>query len=42
MGVPLFGQQHVDIEHVNPLGTYTFDTDRPTGQLRPLRAASAA
>ena len=29
-------------EHVNPLGTYTFDTDRPAGQLRPLRAASAA
>jgi TnpA family transposase len=29
-------------EHVNPLGTYTFDTDRPAGQLRPLRADSAA
>lgn len=29
-------------EHVNPLGTYTFNTDRPAGQLRPLRAASAA
>ena len=24
-------------EHINPLGTYTFDTDRPAGQLRPLR-----
>lgn len=29
-------------EHVNPLGTYTFDTDRPAGQLRPLRAREAA
>jgi hypothetical protein len=29
-------------EHVNPLGTYDFNTDRPAGQLRPLRAASAA
>jgi hypothetical protein len=26
----------------NPLGTYTFNTGRPAGQLRPLRAASAA
>jgi hypothetical protein len=26
-------------EHVNAFGTYTFDTDRPAGQLRPLRAA---
>ncbi len=23
-------------EHVNPLGTYDFSTDRPAGQLRPL------
>lgn len=29
-------------EHVNPLGTYDFSTDRPAGQLRPLRAAAAA
>jgi hypothetical protein len=29
-------------EHVNPLGTYTFNTDRPAGQLRPLRARRAA
>ena len=29
-------------EYVNPLGIYTFDTDRPAGQLRPLRTASAA
>jgi TnpA family transposase len=26
-------------EHVNALGTYTFNTERPAGQLRPLRAA---
>jgi hypothetical protein len=25
-----------------PARAYTFDTDRPAGQLRPLRAASAA
>ena len=29
-------------EHVNPLGTYTFNTDRPAGQLRPLRVPQAA
>ena len=29
-------------EHVNPLGTYDFSSDRPAGQLRPLRAATAA
>ena len=29
-------------EHVNALGTYDFSTERPAGQLRPLRAASAA
>ena len=29
-------------EHVNPLGTYTFNTDRPAGQLRPLRVPRAA
>jgi hypothetical protein len=29
-------------EHINPLGTYTFDTDRPAGQLRPLRAPQVA
>jgi hypothetical protein len=26
----------------SPARAYTFDTDRPAGQLRPLRAASAA
>ena len=29
-------------EHVNPLGTYDFSSDQPAGQLRPLRAATAA
>lgn len=29
-------------EHVNPLGSYDLSTDRPAGELRPLRAASAA
>jgi TnpA family transposase len=29
-------------EHVNPLGTYTFNTDRAAGQLRPLRTREAA
>jgi hypothetical protein len=29
-------------DHVNPLGTYNFDTDRPAGQLRPLRSTHAA
>ena len=29
-------------EHINPLGTYTFNTDRPAGQLRSLRAREAA
>jgi hypothetical protein len=29
-------------EHVNPLGTYDFSIDRAAGQLRPLRAMTAA
>jgi hypothetical protein len=29
-------------EHINPLGTYDFSTERPAGQLRPLRTAAAA
>jgi hypothetical protein len=29
-------------EHINPLGTHTFDTDRPTGQHHPLRAPQVA
>jgi hypothetical protein len=41
-GDELAGLTPTLFEHVNPLGTYTFDTDRPAGQLRPLRAASAA
>jgi hypothetical protein len=28
-------------EHVNPLGTYDFSSDRQAGQLRPLRTAAA-
>jgi hypothetical protein len=42
IGDELAGLTPTIFEHVNPLGTYTFDTDRPAGQLRPLRAASAA
>jgi TnpA family transposase len=41
-GDELAGLTPTLFEHVNPLGTYTFDTDRPAGQLRPLRAAGAA
>jgi hypothetical protein len=41
-GDELAGLTPTLFEHVNPLATYTFDTDRPAGQLRPLRAASAA
>jgi hypothetical protein len=41
-GDELAGLTPTLFEHVNPLGTYTFDTDRPAGQLRSLRAASAA
>ena len=40
--VELAGLTPTIFEHVNPLGTYDFSTDRPAGQLRPLRAASAA
>jgi len=29
-------------EHINALGAITFDTSRPAGQLRPLRASNAA
>jgi len=29
-------------EHVNALGAITFDTNRPAGQLRPLRGTNAA
>ncbi|MCA1701394.1 MAG: transposase, partial [Actinobacteria bacterium] len=29
-------------EHINALGVITFDTTRPAGQLRPLRATYAA
>ena len=41
-GDELAGLTPTIFEHVNPLGTYDFNTDRPAGQLRPLRAASAA
>ena len=37
-----WGDGRFSREHVNPLGTYDFSTDRPVGELRPLRAASAA
>lgn len=41
-GDELAGLTPTLFEHVNPLGTYDFSTDRPAGQLRPLRAATAA
>jgi len=40
--VRLAGLTPTLFEHINPLGTYDFSTDRQAGQLRPLRAASAA
>ena len=41
-GEQLAGLTPTLFEHVNPLGTYTFNTDRPAGQLRSLRARAAA
>ena len=41
-GDELAGLTPTLFEHVNPLGTYTFNTDRPAGQLRPLRVPQAA
>jgi TnpA family transposase len=41
-GDELAGLTPTIFEHVNPLGTYDFSSDRPAGQLRPLRAATAA
>ncbi|HEX5924744.1 MAG TPA: hypothetical protein VFY45_12990 [Baekduia sp.] len=41
-GDELAGRTPTIFDHVNPLGTYDFSSDRPAGQLRPLRAATAA
>ena len=35
----LAGLMPAIFEHVDALGIYTFDGDRPAGELRPLRAA---
>ncbi|MDX6682218.1 MAG: hypothetical protein QOG94_2257 [Solirubrobacteraceae bacterium] len=42
VGDELAGLTPTIFEHVNPLGTYDFSSDRPAGQLRPLRTATAA
>ena len=41
-GDELAGLTPTLFEHVNRLGTYDFSTDRPAGELRPLRTATAA
>jgi hypothetical protein len=40
-GTELAGLTPTLFEHVNALGAITFDTDRPAGQLRPLRSVNA-
>ncbi|HEX8158558.1 MAG TPA: hypothetical protein VF526_14335 [Solirubrobacteraceae bacterium] len=41
-GDELAGLTPTLFEHIKPLGTYDFSTERPAGQLRPLRTAATA